>query len=403
MIFVDSGTRLQRPYGAREKSAAAILSVVKRFVAGMGVPRAFHTDNGTGYSNSMFVDFCSGLGIRRGFTASYTPQQKGPVKRAISRAFEAGHAARFGVPQPYPYIGLEEVRDCTDATGTSLWLESLLWASEYFNRDTTSVNDEWLSPHESVYGSHPHLPLLPFLQPAYHGVPRQRKTVPRARMCYFLNFGYNHGRDCYRLLDAETGRSLIHATSPGTTRKHGESPRSGLRQQSHRGISTSPCRSLCPLPRYLLQPSPLRQLPHRQRRYRHRLHQCQTPRLRSPRALAPNYNTYEGYDEIPGRTRGEIRALRDASRSYTHRHGLPLDHAAMVSILAKGEATNEFVRQHGISKDSPDLPTAYASGLSTPNNISDVDKSPHADIWRHSMRQKFNGFLQAGTFAPAPA
>ena len=47
VMFVDSTLRLQRPYGVREKSAAAILSVVKRFVANMGVPRAFRTDNGT--------------------------------------------------------------------------------------------------------------------------------------------------------------------------------------------------------------------------------------------------------------------------------------------------------------------------------------------------------------------
>ena len=58
---------------------------------------------------------------------------------------------------------------------------------------------------------------------------------------------------------------------------------------------------------------------------------------------------------MPGRTRGETRALRDASRDYAHRHGIPLDHAAMVSMLAKGEATNEIVRQHGASKDSPGL------------------------------------------------
>ena len=58
VMFVDSASRLQRPYGVREKNAAAILSVVKRFVADIGVPRAFRTDNGTEYSNSMFVDFC---------------------------------------------------------------------------------------------------------------------------------------------------------------------------------------------------------------------------------------------------------------------------------------------------------------------------------------------------------
>ena len=123
VMFVDSASRLQRPYGVREKSAAAILSVVKRFVADMGVPHAFRTDNGTEYSNSMFVDFCNGLGIRREFTAPYTPQQNGPVESAISRAFKARHAARLRVPQLYPDIRLEEIRGSTDAAGTRLWLE----------------------------------------------------------------------------------------------------------------------------------------------------------------------------------------------------------------------------------------------------------------------------------------
>ena len=190
----------------REKSAAAILSVVKRFVADMGVPRAFRTDNGTEYSNSMFVDFYNGLVIRREFTAPYMPQQNGPVESAMSRTFNAGHATRLGVPQLYPNIRLEEIRDYTDAAGTSLWLESLLWASECYNRAATSMNDEWLSAHEAFYGSRPRLPLLPFLQPAYCRVPRRCKTDPRGRRCYLLNFGYKHGRDCYRLLDAETGR-----------------------------------------------------------------------------------------------------------------------------------------------------------------------------------------------------
>ena len=33
--------------------------------------------------------------------------------------------------------------------------------------------------------------------------------VPRARLCYFLNFGYNHGHDCHKLLDAETGKVVL--------------------------------------------------------------------------------------------------------------------------------------------------------------------------------------------------
>ena len=145
-MFVDSASRLQRPYGAGEKSAAAIFSVVKRFVADMGVPRAFRTDNGAEYSNSMSVDFCNGLGVRREFMAPYTPRQNGPVESAISRAFKAGHVARLGVPQLYPDIRLEEIRGCTDAAGSSLWLESLLWASECYNRAVTSVKQRVAFP-----------------------------------------------------------------------------------------------------------------------------------------------------------------------------------------------------------------------------------------------------------------
>ena len=38
VMFVDSASRLQRPYGTRDKTAAAIFGVVKRFIADMGFP-----------------------------------------------------------------------------------------------------------------------------------------------------------------------------------------------------------------------------------------------------------------------------------------------------------------------------------------------------------------------------
>ena len=209
VMLVDSASRLQRPYGTRDKSAAAILAVVKRFIADMGVPRAFRSDNGAEYTNHSFVEYCNNIGIRRELTAPYTPQQNGPVESALWRAFKAGHAARLGVSNIYPDIRLDEVTGSTDAAATSLWMESLLWASECFNRSATAENDGWLSPHEIFYGNRPPLPLLPFFQPAYHRVPRQRKSDPRTRLCYFLNFGYNHGHDCHKLLDAETGKFVF--------------------------------------------------------------------------------------------------------------------------------------------------------------------------------------------------
>ena len=45
-MFVDSVSCLKRPYGTRDKSASAILGVVKRFVTDMGVLRAFRIYNG---------------------------------------------------------------------------------------------------------------------------------------------------------------------------------------------------------------------------------------------------------------------------------------------------------------------------------------------------------------------
>ena len=76
---------------------------------------------------------------------------------------------------------------------------------------------------------------------------------------------------------------------------------------------------------------------------------------------------------------------------------MPLDHAALVSMLDKGGAIQEIIHEHGAS---PDLPTARASDLPTPANVMEVETSPDANIWRHSTNREFQGLLQAGTFAP---
>jgi len=101
------------------KRAHVILAAAKRFVAEMRVPVAFRADNGTEYTNGMFVDYCNRLGIRCGFTAPRTPKQNGPFESAITRAFKTGHAARLGVPQLFPDVRLEETRGYTNAARTS--------------------------------------------------------------------------------------------------------------------------------------------------------------------------------------------------------------------------------------------------------------------------------------------
>ena len=77
---------------------------------------------------------------------------------------------------------------------------------------------------------------------------------------------------------------------------------------------------------------------------------------------------------MPGRTRGETRAMRDALQEYAHRHGVlsTMEHAALVSMLATRESTSKIVRQHSAPKDSPDLPTAHIPDISKPSSVSDV-------------------------------
>ena len=98
--------------------------------------------------------------------------------------------------------------------------------------------------------------------------------------------------------------------------------------------------------------------------------------------------SHEGYVEMPRRTRGETSAMREASREHARRHGMSLDHAALVSMLDKGEAIHEIIHEHGAS---PDLPAARASDLPTPVNVMGAERSPHANIWRHSMNREFQG------------
>ena len=107
VMFVDSASRFQRPYGTRDKSASAILGVVQRFVTDMGAPRAFPTDNSAEYTNSAFVEYCNSLQIRRELTAPYTPQQNDPVESGLSRAIKAAHAACIEVNRLFPDVHLE--------------------------------------------------------------------------------------------------------------------------------------------------------------------------------------------------------------------------------------------------------------------------------------------------------
>ena len=79
----------------------------------------------------------------------------------------------------------------------------------------------------------------------------------------------------------------------------------------------------------------------------------------------------EEHVEMPGRTRGETRVMRDALQEYAHRHGIlsTTEHAALVLMLATRESTNKIVHQHSAPQDLPDLPTAHIPDISKSSNV----------------------------------
>ena len=389
VMFVDSASRFQRPYGTRDKSASAILGVVQRFVADRGVPRAFRTDNGTEYTNSAFVEYCNGLQIRRELTAPYTPQQNGPVESGLSRAIKAGHAARIEVNRLFPDVHLDQLKGVRDPDGTSLWMESVLWASEGFNRSATTANVSMLSPYEIFYGSRPPMPTLPFCKPAYHRIPRHGKLERQARLCYFFNFGYNHGSDCIKIMDAETGR-IVHSRdvtwrqprepliSPAP-KVESEVPQSPSGATTPEYIYIQPAFAATTAPAAAPVPASDNAAPAPTR------HATEPIRNRVVRELG-----HEGDVRLPGRTRGETRAMRESPRSM----GL-MSHAALAQGIATREAFDEAFHEHELLPPDADLPTA------TPSTVAEADSSEHAAIWRNSRTREFRGLLQANTFGPA--
>ena len=145
MLFF-SASSLQRPYGGREKSLVAIFMSLNaswqvwESHARFAPTATQSTRTVCSWTLAMFSEFVASL------RHLLRHRRMEPSRARYREPFKAGQAARLGVPQLYPDIRLEEVRSSSDAAETSLWLDSLLWVSEGFNRAATSVNDKVAFP-----------------------------------------------------------------------------------------------------------------------------------------------------------------------------------------------------------------------------------------------------------------
>ena len=395
VMFVDSASSFQRPYGTRDKSALTILGVVQRFVTEMGVRRAFRTDNGAEYTNSTFVEYCNSLQIRRELTAPYTPQQNGPVESGLSSVIKARHAARIEVNRLFSDVHLERLKGVRDPDASRLWIESVLWASEGFNRSATTANSGMLSPHEVFFGDRPTMPVLPFCKPAYHRIPRQSKLDRQARLCFFFIFGYNHGRDCFKIMDADTGR-IVH--SRDVTWHQPREPLISRAPTVGSGITQSP--SGAEMPDYMhIQSAPAATITPTAAPVPASANAAPAP-LRNPSTSIPDRLVREmGHEtdvRMPGRTRGETRATRESPHSMG-----PMSRVALAQGVATSESFDEAFREHELPPPNADLWSAPASDVPTPSTVAEAESSEHAAIWRDSRTRKFRGLLQVNTFGPA--
>ena len=218
VMFVDSASRFQRHYGTRDKSASAILDVMQRFVAEMGARRAFRTANGAEYTNSTFVEYCNSLRIRREPTAPYTSQQNGPVESGLLPVIKAGHAARIEVNRLFSDVHLERLKGVRDPDGSSLWMESVLSASEGFNRSATTANSGMLSPHEVFFRDRPTMPILPFCSRRTIAS-RSRANWTARRACVSFSISDTAtGGIAFKSWTQRQGGSCTRAVSHGTSR-----------------------------------------------------------------------------------------------------------------------------------------------------------------------------------------
>ena len=202
---------------------------------------------------------------------------------------------------------------------------------------------------------------------------------------YFLNFGYNHGRDYYKLLDAETGKVVF---SRDATWHHPEAPLILPATAAGNPPAAPPEDIYVPMP----TPVPSVAVPSPALAPAATLPPPPTPLPTSPAPIPPRISReleYEGYVEMPERTRGKTPTLRDAYREYTHCHGLPLDHMRLwCQCWRRVKQSTKLSANTALRKTRRTyMPTAHASDPPTPNRVSDVEKSSHAEKWRHSVHQ----------------
>lgn len=204
LMCIDSKPRLMMPYGLVRKSDA--VAIIQRFildVSAAGFQGCFRMNNGGAFTSREFVKLYNDAKIRREYTALDTPKQHAVVKNAIWRTMKVVYAARREALRLSPAADLTSIPHLYDSWGR-LWLESAIGAADSFDRSSTIVNPERLSPYHVFTGKPQHLELVPSLQSGTIGVNCLSKKDVQWVPCSCLNTENNYSSTTVKALKVST-------------------------------------------------------------------------------------------------------------------------------------------------------------------------------------------------------
>lgn len=196
LTLIDDWSRYQWVIPMKHKSE--VLVNFKKFVAqverqtGKSV-KTLRSDNGGEYRSREFDKFCENSGIKREFTAPYTPQQNGMAERLNQTLMNGVRALLHQGQMP-----------------DSMWAEAIATVAYLRNRSVTQALGKKLTPYARWHGGFPdseHLRVWGCTAYVHVNAVTRTKLDARARKCRFV--GYDPQAKAYRLWDPKRKKIVV--------------------------------------------------------------------------------------------------------------------------------------------------------------------------------------------------
>ncbi|WKA10494.1 hypothetical protein VitviT2T_028060 [Vitis vinifera] len=195
ILFIDDYTRMCWVYFIKLKNE--VFSVFKQFKAlvenqsNLSI-KILRSDNGTEYTSSQFVEFCSTAGIKRQLTTPYTPQQNGVSERKNQTVKQMARCLLFEKKMP-----------------SNFWAEAVNTFAYLLNRlPTKSLKNK--TPHEAWYGVKPfvnHLKIFGSI--CYYHVPKPKRSKLDGRAQKGILIGYGTSTKGYRIFCLQINKVVL--------------------------------------------------------------------------------------------------------------------------------------------------------------------------------------------------